>query len=116
MKIPLVLKVSSKKDLYKRLVAIVQCLLPDERKLTTSEIDVFSHILAKSNFHSQFNDKNRKVNVKELALTDSAFAMHRARIAKKGWIVDKLPDKFIYKVYKEVDNEIEFSIKIKIDG
>jgi len=115
MNIPLVVKVSSKKNLYKNLISIIQCLLSEDRRLTATEIDVLSHLLSKPQIHTQFNDKNRKLNIKELGLTDSAFAMQRARIAKKGWIVDKLPDKFIYKVYKECDNEIELSIKIKVN-
>lgn len=114
MNIPLVLKVDSKKNMYKHLISIIQCLLSEDRRLTTTEIEVLSHLLSKPQIHTQFNAKNRKLNLKELGLTDSAFAMQRARIAKKGWIVDKMPDKFIYKVYKESDKEIELNIKIKV--
>ena len=45
--------------------------------------------------------------------------MHRSRIAKKGWIIDKRPDKYVSKLHKEVKSdkprEININIKLLID-
>lgn len=117
MKIPFVKTIQNKQQLYETLLSVLQCFLPNSKKLTVKEMEVFSYLLSKGEFPKQLKGTNRIKNASELELSETAFAMHRTRIAKKGWINDSLPDKFVNNLSLKVENEnpeyIEINIKLK---
>lgn len=117
MKIPFVKTVNNKQQLYETLLSVLQCFLPNSKKLTVKEIDIFSYLLSKGEFPKQLKGTNRMKNASALELSETAFAMHRSRIAKKGWINDSLPDRFVNNLSLKIENEnpeeIEINIKLK---
>ena len=116
MKIPFVKNVESKKEMYDIIINILQCFLPTSKKLTNKELEVFTYLLSKGDFHLQCKGNRRIVNSKELGLNETAFAMHRTRIAKKGWIEDSYPDKLVNKIAVKLEDnpdEVEINIKLK---
>ena len=119
MEVKFVKKVGAEKDMWKMVINVLQTMLPESKHLTTKELDVYAHVLSKDLIDKQFRQPQRDKNAKELGLNETAFAMHRSRIAKKGWIIDKRPDKYVSKLHKEVKSdkprEVNINIKLLID-
>ena len=123
---PIVKRVNNEIDFWASFVSIIQSVLPSKRRLTGSELKVFSYVLAQDMNRDQFRGVAKNKTMENLKLNIHSLGMHRSNIAKKGWIVDKLPERFIRSVQKEMKPiieanpdeviELEITFTIRLDG
>lgn len=104
---PIVKVLDSQKEFWSEFVSIIQSVLPFKRRLTPMELNVFSYVLSKDMNKDHFRGKYKDETMADLRLNIHNLGMHRSNIAKKGWIIDKLPERFIRNMQKEIKPVID---------
>lgn len=102
MKPVITIKTETEYEFWKRYLEIIQTSFLKRNRLTDSELRLMSYIMTQPPHRDCFKEENREDTMSFLNIKYHNLYVLRQKLVNKGWYIDKLPDRKLIEIQKDI--------------
>ena len=112
---PVIIRCDTEFEFWKRFIEVLQLGLPTRNRLSPKEVRLMAYILSQPVYRDCFKLPYKTDTIAFMKMSYHNLHMYRHKIAKKGWISDKVPDKKLLDIQKQIKDKIANKLNLSVN-